>query len=69
MATEAVIRQIGNSLGIIVPHDIVKSKGLKKNTRVFFDIVKPLDVASIFGSLKTTTSGDEFKKLVKEVWT
>ncbi len=68
MATEVEIRKIGNSLGIILPSEIVKNKKLKKNERILIEIVKETDLRPLFGILKTKETGQHFKDMVRKGW-
>ncbi len=56
MATEVTIKKIGNSLGIILPKEVVKSKKIKKDEKVLIEIVKESNLKPLFGILKTKES-------------
>lgn len=68
MATEVKIKKIGNSLGIILPKEFIKSKKIKKDEKVFIEIVKEADLRPLFGLLKTKESGQHFKDMVRKGW-
>ncbi len=68
MATELEVKKIGNSLGIILPAEFVKSKKLKKNDKVLIEIVKETDLRPLFGMLRTRESGQHFKDMVRKGW-
>jgi hypothetical protein len=68
MATEVEVRKIGNSLGIILPSEFVKSKKIVKNEKVLIEIVKEADLMPLFGILKTHESGQHFKNMVRKEW-
>lgn len=54
---EGKIRQVGTSLGILIPKEIIKKGKIKKNQIVKFAIIKK-DLNAIdraFGSAKSTT--------------
>ena len=66
MAIEVEIKKWGNSLGIIIPKEILLKEGLKEKDKILVNIVRKSDIHSYFGSLKRKSSGQEFKDLVKE---
>ena len=66
MAVEVKIRKWGNSFGVILPKNLLDSKGLKEDDGIIIEIVKEVDLTNIFGSIKKRKlSGQEFKDLVK----
>ena len=48
----AKVKSWGNSLGIIIPSDIVKKDGIKPDDDVIVRIEKKHDIEDLFGSLK-----------------
>jgi antitoxin component of MazEF toxin-antitoxin module len=69
MATELVIKKIGNSFGVIFPKRLMEEKRLKTNETVVIEVVKKADLRKAFGSLKERKmSGQEFKDLVRKGW-
>lgn len=68
MAVEIVVKKWGNSMGLILPKELIKIKGLKENDKVLVDIVKKANLGKIFGTLKRTMSGQKFKEMVREGW-
>ncbi len=68
MAVEVVVRKWGNSVGVILPKELVEREDLKENEKVLLEVVKEANLEGIFGSLKRKMSGQEFKDMVKEGW-
>lgn len=68
MAVEIIVKKWGNSMGLILPKELIKIKGLKENDKVLVDIVKKTNLRKIFGTLKRTMSGQKFKEMVREGW-
>ncbi len=70
MAIEVMIKKWGNSMGVILPSELVEKKHLKENSKILIEVVKEADFRGIFGSLKgkTKMSGQEFKNMVREEW-
>ncbi len=68
MATEAVVRKWGNSVGIILPSDVVAAEHIHEGDKIIVQIVKRANLSDIFGSLPRTMSGQEFKDMVRKGW-
>lgn len=68
MATEAVVRKWGNSLGIVLPKEVIEQKHLKPKDRILVEVVKEADLSGIFGTLKTKISGQKLKDMVRKGW-
>ena len=68
MAIQTTVKKWGNSMGGVLPRDLVKNKELKENDIVIINVVKEADLKNLFGSLKRKMSGQEFKNIVKEGW-
>lgn len=71
MATATVVaRKWGNSIGVVIPMDVVEKEGIKAEQPISIE-VKPVrhPFAKFFGSLKTGRSVQEIKdELRKELW-
>ncbi len=68
MATRATVKKWGNSIGIILPKELVEKEKLKEKDKILVEVVKEADLTKVFGSLKRKMSGQEFKDLVREGW-
>ena len=70
MAIEVKIKKWGNSLGVILPKEVVDKEKFKENEKVMINIVKEADLSDIFGSLKgkIKMSGQKMKNLAREGW-
>ncbi len=68
MTTTLEIKKIGNSLGLILPKELIKTKHLKQKERVTIEIVKEVDLRNVFGTLRRKMSGQSFKDMVREGW-
>lgn len=68
MPAETIIRKWGNSLGVILPHELVEQQHLKEKDKVIIALAKEGDLSDIFGSLPRTISGQKFKDVVREGW-
>lgn len=68
MAVEVVVKRWGNSMGVVLPKEVVEKEDLKENQRVLIEVVKEADLTDIFGTLKRKMSGQEFKDMVRQGW-
>lgn len=70
MATEAVVRKWGNSLGVVLSSDFVEAQHLQENDTILVEVVKVADLSKSFGALKGKLrwSGQRFKNLVRAGW-
>ena len=68
MATEVVIKKWGNSMGVVLPKDLVETQGLEENEKVFITVIKEGDLSDIFGSLKLGVPVQKLKDMVRKGW-
>ncbi len=68
MAIEVVLKRWGNSMGVVLPKEMVKREELKENQRLLIEVIKEADLTDIFGTLKRKMSGQEFKDMVRKGW-
>ena len=68
MAVEVTIKKWGNSLGAILPRELVEQQHLKENEKVLIEVVKETDLTGIFGALKGKVPPQKFKDMVREGW-
>ncbi|MBI4918501.1 hypothetical protein HY837_01115 [archaeon] len=68
VAIEVKIKKWGNSMGVILPKELVKEKKLKENQKILIQIVEKADLSDIFGSLKFKKSAQELKDEAREGW-
>lgn len=66
-AIEAKVKQWGNSLGLIIPKDIVKNEDLNRGDTVKVEILKEKRVDG-FGIFKGAPSFEEEKEEHGEFW-
>ena len=57
---KSMARKWGNSLGIVIPLNVIQRENLKENTEITLKIVKKSPFENLFGSLK-------FKRPVKNI--
>ena len=69
MTVEVTTRKWGNSLGVVLPKDLVDQQNLHENDRVFINVFKVADMKKVFGFLpKSKRSTQELKDLAREGW-
>jgi antitoxin component of MazEF toxin-antitoxin module len=69
MAIEVQLRRWGNSMGVVLPKEIIEQKSLKENDKIMIEVVKRADLSKIFGTLKVRKmSGQEMKDMVRKEW-
>lgn len=52
MAIQTKLRKWGNSLGIVIPSEVLKDQNLKEGENVILEIKKKNTIKELFGSLK-----------------
>lgn len=66
---ESVARKWGNSLGIIIPKEVVEEEQLQENERIVVEIKKKHSAKDFFGLLNDwKRSAEEIKKEMKKGW-
>ena len=68
---ETKTKKWGNSLGLIIPNEIVKKENLKENIKISFLIIKPIPnpLKEMFGKFKFKKSTDEImREIDKELY-
>lgn len=68
MATAINIKKWGNSLGVVLPMDIIKHQHLQEGDTILVEVVKKADLRPVFGTLHRKLSGQQFKNFVREGW-
>ena len=70
MAVIVVTKKWGNSIGVVIPKEVVEKEGIKVEQQVSIE-VRPMknSLAELFGKYKTNKSTQEIKdELRKELW-
>lgn len=57
---KSVTRRWGNSIGVVIPLDVIQRENLKENVEITLKIVKKSPFEELFGSLK-------FKRPIKKI--
>ena len=66
---ECVTRRWGNSLGIVIPREIIEQEHIDENEKITLSFSKKRKAEEFFGLCAGwTTSTDEIKKEMKKGW-
>ena len=68
METKTIIKEWGNSLGIIIPKEIVIEEKLKPKDEVIINITKKSDIMKFFGKAKFKQTTQELKDEGRKGW-
>ena len=69
MASGAKVRRWGNSLGIVLPKQLVEERHIKAGDEIFIhDVIKVADFSDIFGKVKFKESAQELKDEGRKGW-
>ena len=70
LTVETKTRKWGNSLGIVLPKELVDKEHLYENEKVRVFVVREHTLADSFGALKgkLKMTGQEFKDMVRKGW-
>jgi antitoxin component of MazEF toxin-antitoxin module len=69
MTTTAKLKTWGNSLGVVVPKDLVRAEHLEEGDEVIIQIKKKHSIKEIFGSLKDLNiDSQKMKDQLRKEW-
>ena len=64
----ATARKWGNSIGVTLSEEIVKSEKIKPDDKVILTVKKVVSIKELFGTLKTSKSTQAMKDAAREGW-
>ncbi len=70
MAVEVTLKRWGNSVGVVLPRELIEERMLKENQKIMIEVVKIADLTNLFGSLKLKkqVSGQKIKDMARKGW-
>ena len=70
MATEVITKKWGNSIGVVLPKELVEKQHIKENQKIIINIFREADLSDIFGSVKgkLKMGGQKLKDLARGGW-
>ncbi len=68
MTVEVKTKKWGNSIGVVLPKELVEKQNIKENEKIMINIIKETDLSDIFGSLKgrIKINSQKLKDLLRE---
>ncbi|MBI2085123.1 MAG: AbrB/MazE/SpoVT family DNA-binding domain-containing protein [Candidatus Aenigmarchaeota archaeon] len=67
--TQSTVKKWGSSLGVVIPIEVVKQKGLREGDTVVLEISKKNTIREIFGSLKhNKLDSQKIKDNLRKEW-
>jgi len=68
LRVRAVVRRIGNSLGLIIPSDEIERHKIREGDIVELEVEKRVNLKEVFGSLKFSKTSQELKDEARRDW-
>jgi len=69
MKLQTVLRKWGNSIGVVIPREIIEKERLREGEEVIIDIENKNDLKNIFGSLKDwRINSQKMKEELRRGW-
>ena len=69
MAIEVQLKKWGNSIGGVLPRELVEQRKLKESDKVIIEVVKVSNLSNIYGLIKERKmSGQKMKDLARKGW-
>ena len=69
MVIQSIIRKWGNSMGVVVPKDVLREKNLQEGEEVTIIIEKKRSIKELFGSLKSLkVDSQKLKDELRKEW-
>ncbi|HLC37804.1 MAG TPA: AbrB/MazE/SpoVT family DNA-binding domain-containing protein [Candidatus Nanoarchaeia archaeon] len=69
MAIEVQLKKWGNSIGVVLPRELVEQRKLKESDKVIIEVVKVSNLSNIYGLIKERKmSGQKMKDLARKGW-
>lgn len=59
---EVIVRKWGNSLGVILPKEMVEGQRIKEKDKIHISIVKPLDLKPMYAERKNKNVRSRIQK-------
>jgi len=65
---QAVVKRIGNSLGVLIPKEVVERTGIREGDSVEIQLTRKVNLREMFGAASFTKSSQELKDELREEW-
>lgn len=68
MIVKAKVKEWGNSLGVVIPKEIVRKERIKSEDDILIEIRKKEDIMELFGTLNFRKSSQQMKDEGRKAW-
>lgn len=68
MIVKAKVKEWGNSLGVVIPKEIVRKERIKSEDDILIEIRKKEDIMELFGTLNFKKSSQQMKDEGRKAW-
>ncbi|MFH1916303.1 MAG: AbrB/MazE/SpoVT family DNA-binding domain-containing protein [Nanoarchaeota archaeon] len=68
MLAEVTTRKWGNSVGIVLPKELVDDQKIRPNQKLTISVMKKANFSHLFGTLPRLMTGQEAKDLARKGW-
>ncbi|MBS3143072.1 AbrB/MazE/SpoVT family DNA-binding domain-containing protein [Candidatus Woesearchaeota archaeon] len=68
MAFEVKVKKWGNSLGVVIPREVIAEKRLREGERIALEVFKVGNLKDLFGKYPDLPSGMHVKRIVRKGW-
>jgi antitoxin component of MazEF toxin-antitoxin module len=65
---QVVVKRIGNSLGVLIPKEMVEKTGIREGDTVEIEVTRRVNLREMFGAVKFSKSSQELKDELREEW-
>ncbi len=65
---DVIARKWGDSVAIILPHEIIEKESIKVNDKIHVSVKKEIDFSDVFGKLKTKKTAQQLKDEGRKGW-
>jgi len=65
---QAVVKRIGNSLGVLIPREVVERTGIREGDTVEIEVTRRVNLREMFGAVRFSKSSQELKDELREEW-
>jgi antitoxin component of MazEF toxin-antitoxin module len=62
------VRRWGNSLGVVLPKELVESERIRENENVSIEVKKETSIKDLFGSVRFRKTAQEIKDDARKGW-
>ena len=68
MVAEVEIKKWGNSLGVVLPKNLVEEMNLEVSQKIDIQVIKKGNIKDLYGILPRKISGQAMKDMLRKEW-